>query len=634
MKTEQTKPTGTRGYVLIRVSKDEQDRRSQLERCERWLKERALKPLEILSDSGSRDLSEKRPQFQRLLGLVEAGKADWILVSERDRLGFADAWEYGHFIHLFRTNGVQLWSVADNRDLCSGDRFEPILASLSADKSQHEQKENADRTLRAKFVAVQRGEWVGGKTPYGYDLVAKDRQGIEVWRLVYETGHRRCCYYPDGTSRRYDGKGNTPGRDKGITVHAEKTLDKAVIGWVRKIFEWHIAGMGPRTIARKLTELRVPALFDGDGVWIGPTIAALLANPIYATGVPHWNKSGHGRFLEVVGGQHVPVARVNGRAKTARKRTIEDVIRTEKDRPENAIIDRVTWEKAQERSRLIATTPKAERRPSSTEFWLTGLLVCGDCQKHFTAWKQVEGYRCSTNAKSSNLCRCNRTPHDLMEEIVIDYLGRSEKGIGWLADNAEHSGDLYFLAEQSQPLADEFAREIGRLWARAKKEGKTTEDGRGWDWKKLRKLYGPKQTDTDAIAAQIKKKDAERNRLLARMRLLDEDNVRVVADMANGIAAEIRALKEQQAPQKDRIEGVRETLRVLLEQTRQTREVLETGLPKQKAEAVRRVISRIVVRHEERMAGTQRRSEIVEVTIVPHVGPSEAFPRENVRGRG
>jgi len=632
--SEQTRPTGTRGYVVIRVSKDDQDRRSQLDRCERWLKERGIKPLEILSDSGSRDLSAKRPQFQRLLTLVEAGKADWILVSERDRLGYADAWEYGHFIHMFRLNGVQLWSVADNRDLCAGDRYEPMIASMAADKSQHEQKENADRTLRAKFAAVQRGEWVGGKTPYGYDLVAKDRHHIEVWRLAYETGHTRCCYYPDGTSRRYDGKGNTPGRDKGITVHAEKTLDAAVIGWVKKIFSWHIDGLGPRTIARKLTELKVPALFDSDGVWIGPTIAAMLSNPIYVTGVPHWNKQSQGRFLQLEGGQHVPVARINGRAKTARKRADEDVIRPADDRPENAIIDRDTWEKVQARTRLLASTPRAERRPTSSEYWLTGLLVCADCQKHYTAWAQVEGYRCSTNAKSSNLCRCNRTPHDLMEQIVVDYLGRSEKGIGWLADNAEHSADLFFLAEESQPLADEFAREIGRLWQKAKKEGKTTEDGRGWDWKKLRKLYGPKQADTDGIEKQITLKEKERNGLLARLGLLEPDGARLAADRVNLLGGEIRVLRERLSPQKDRIEGVRETLRVLLEQTQQTREVLAAGLPKQKAEAVRKVIAKIVVKHEERMAGTQRRSEIVEVTIIPHVGPAEDFPREKVRARG
>jgi DNA invertase Pin-like site-specific DNA recombinase len=632
--SELTKPTGTRGYVVIRVSKDEQDRRSQQERCERWLKARALKPLEILSDSGSRDLSEKRPHFQRLLGLIEAGQVDWVLVAERDRLGYKDAWEYGHFIHTFRNHGTQLWSAADDRELTGDDRFEPVIASLAADKSKYEQKENADRTLRAKTAAIARGEWLGGKPPLGYDLVTKDRDGVERSRLVYEGGHRRCCYYPDGTSRRYDGQGNTPGRDKGLAAFAEKTRDKATIGWVRKIFEWWAGGMGPRTIARKLTELKVPALYDECGVWVGPTIAAMLKNPIYATGVPHWNKQGHGRFVEVLGGQQVPVPRTNGKAKTARKRTVEDILRPEKDRPENAIIDKATWDKAQERWRVIAATPKAERRPRSTEYYFTGILICADCQKPMTAWKQVAGYRCSTNARLSTSCRCNTTPHELIETIVIDFLGRSEKGISWLSDNAEHAADLYLLAEQSRPLADEFSKEIGRLWARAKKEGQKSPDGRPWDWKKLRKLYGPPKADTDAIAAEIKKKEAERTRLLARMRLLDEDNIAIVAGMANQLAAEIRTLKERMAPQKDRIEGVRETLQALLEQTRTAREALEAGLPKQKADAVRRMVSRIVVRHQEKKAGTQRRSEIVEVEIVPFVGPTEAFPGEKLRAPG
>jgi hypothetical protein len=157
------------------------------------------------------------------------------------------------------------------------------------------------------------------------------------------------------------------------------------------------------------------------------------------------------------------VARINGRAKVGRKRGEQEYIRADKDRPENAIIDRATWEAAQARTKAIAATPRAERRPNSGELYYSGLLYCGDCDKPMTAWRQVQAYRCSTNAKLSTMCRCNRTPHDLIEEIVIHHLERAERGIGWLRAGADESLELFLLAEESDAPAREFTREFTRM---------------------------------------------------------------------------------------------------------------------------------------------------------------------------
>src|SRR5262245_45997280 len=66
-------PQGGRGFALIRVSKDIQDRRSQVEKIKRWLAERGLEVIEWIEDAQARDMAHKRPQFQRLLELVRAG---------------------------------------------------------------------------------------------------------------------------------------------------------------------------------------------------------------------------------------------------------------------------------------------------------------------------------------------------------------------------------------------------------------------------------------------------------------------------------------------------------------------------------------------------------------------------------
>jgi DNA invertase Pin-like site-specific DNA recombinase len=627
------KPTGTRGYALIRTSKDAQDKRSQRERIDDWLTRRKLKVISWLEDSGARDLSAKRQNFQRLLAMVQAGEVDWVVISERDRLGFQDAYEYGHFIHIFRTHGTQLWVVSEDKELTNGDRFEPILASLEADKSMTEQKHNADRTLRAKVAAIKRGEWVGGKPPIGYDLVAKTPQGIEVWRLVYEPGkYRRVCYFPDGTSRRYDGKDNLPGRDKGVAVYAEKTKDQALIGWIRKIFRWHIEGIGHRTIAAMLTDYKVPPIYDG--AWVHATVTSLLKNPILYSGVPHWNKQGHGRFLELLDGTPSPVARVNGKTKAGRKRAASDYIRADKDRPENAIIDKATWEKAQERFRQLAAVPKKERRPCSKEMYLAGLIFCGDCDRPMSAWAQVQGYRCSTNTKNTKRCRCNRTSHELIEEIVVQHLQKTQKGIEWLQDNPEHSAEI--LLDDSLELVNEYTREFTKMWREAKKTGHYPIRGkRGWDFKMLRQFHGTKQQQrTSRIEQEVKAKEQERDRLVRRMGLLSDAAAPAVVARINELAAELRDLREQLKPQEDRLEALRDTLSVVLAQTQQTLTSLSESLPKRKAECVRKLISKIVVHHQERTAGTQRRSELVRVEIIPFLGPAADFPGEDSPGRG
>jgi DNA invertase Pin-like site-specific DNA recombinase len=640
----QTLNPAARLVTYIRTSKDEQDKRSQSERVERWLAERKLKPVETLQDSGARDQSERRPQFQKLLALVAARSIDAVVVSERDRLGFKDAWEYGHFIHTFRMNGVQLWCVAENKELTSDDRFEPILASLEADKSKHEQKSLADRTLRAKVTAIRRGEWVGGKPPYGYDLVAKDPHGVEVYRLVYEPGqYRRVCHYPNGVSKRFDGKNNLPGRDKGVVVYAEITRDKAVIAWVRKMYEWFNQGMGVRAIAAQLNDLKVPALYTG--MWLGPTITHTLQNSIYWTGVPCWNKAGGGRHLEYLGGQQVPVPKVFGHARKNRVRDAADFVMADQHRPDNAIIDKATWDATQERWRTIKNTPKTQKRPRSKEQYFAGLLYCGDgstngCGKAMSSWAQQQGYRCSTNTQYKRACRCNKTRHDLIEGVVIEHLKKTEPGITWLRDNPEQALELFLAAEESDAPVKEFTQEMTRMWREAKKKGHRPAEGKAWTFKTLRQHYGsPQQKQDTELAATIAAREQERGRLIKRMGLLDDEAAKAMAERINELTAELSELRQKLKPREDRLSSLRDTLVAVLERTRLAREALEEGLATTKREAVRKVIAKIVVEHRPKPHGKQMRSDVVGVRIIPHVGPpthvtGADFPGEMEREPG
>jgi DNA invertase Pin-like site-specific DNA recombinase len=630
MRRDKTKPAGTRGYVYVRTSKDVQDKRSQRAKVERWLEPLGLQPLDWIEDSGPRDVSYKREGFQRLMQLVQKRQVDWVVIAERDRLGYQDAWEYGYFIHTFRTHGTQLWCVSENKELtgCT-DRFEPILATLEADKSKGEQGGNADRCHRNKRAVVERGEWPGGKPPWGFDLVAKDRTGKELWRLVYEPGkYRRVCYYPDGTAKRFDGKHNTPRRNRGEILVPEPTRDPAVIGWVKQVFAWYAEGYSAKAIATQLNNLQVPPLYTK--IWLGPTIQKTLENPIYATGRPTWNKCGHGRFLEFVNGEYVPVERVDGRAKAGRKRTPADYIQAP-PKPENAIIDLETWNAVQARIQASRAAPKLERRPRNPELYLSGLVVCSDCGQPMVAWAQQEAYRCSTNMHYTEGCRCNRTRHDVLEELVLLYLEQTQHTLGFLYEDPDHCREVMRLEEESQPLVTEYVRRLTAMWQQAKAAGQVPlPDSKGlrvWTHEKLRALSRPAERPrTDDFKEAIQAKEDEKARLVRRLGLLDdEEAAKAVAVRIGEVSAELRELRSRAKPVEDQLDALRVRLRELLEQTIKTRQIMAESLPRRKGEYIRKLVRQIRVFHEERRMGQLRASRLIRVEIVPAAGQPESF---------
>ena len=57
----------------------------------------------------ARDTAPRRPNFQRLLKLAEAGKVKWIVVAERDRFGTANADAFMYYRYLLHQWGCRLY---------------------------------------------------------------------------------------------------------------------------------------------------------------------------------------------------------------------------------------------------------------------------------------------------------------------------------------------------------------------------------------------------------------------------------------------------------------------------------------------------------------------------------------------
>jgi len=122
----------------------------------------------------------------------------------------------------------------------------------------------------------------------------------------------------------------------------EVSLDEDEADVVRRIFRWFTQEeIGIAGIANRLNELKVPTR-RGKDFWHRQVVKQILSNPVF-----------------------------KGEWQYGKKRPPEDVITI----PVPAIVDRETWQKAQDKLHLLQR--KWSKR--STSYLLSGLLICTDC---------------------------------------------------------------------------------------------------------------------------------------------------------------------------------------------------------------------------------------------------------------
>lgn len=121
-------------------------------------------------DGGLSGGSMKRPGLKRLLGDVEAGRIDVIVVYKVDRLTRSLA-DFAKMVDVFDGAGVSFVSVtqAFNTTSSMGRLTLNVLLSFA----QFEREVTAER-IRDKVAASKRkGMWMGGAVPMGYDVKDK-----------------------------------------------------------------------------------------------------------------------------------------------------------------------------------------------------------------------------------------------------------------------------------------------------------------------------------------------------------------------------------------------------------------------------------------------------------------------------
>jgi DNA invertase Pin-like site-specific DNA recombinase len=615
----QEKPTGKRGVAYLRVSDDDQDPETQRATIERWLEKHGLTVGRWYVDKGwARHLADRRPEFQRMVRAVEAGKIDWIIVSADDRFGTRNSYQFGTYAEMLQDHGCELWSVADGH-LTARDEMTEIVNSVRRSRSTNEQIKRSERSWQGKIPDASKGIWQGGVPPYGFDVGVFGKDGQERWRIQWLGPRQRLKIWPKKMKRepeRFDGA--MPKHEADETLHLVPSCDKDRIRVVQLIFRtFATEAITIRGLATKLHELGISPIVSP--TWLN-ILHRLLENPAYVVGATVYNKKSCSQFKECHGPKRELVSAPieKGRkliAKQGRKRPQTDWIVPEGDF--EALIDQKTWEKVQARlgrERQRAGTGKRRARTNDPNLWLSGLVYCGQCGKAMSGWSRTEpSYACPTYRKyakspaNTTGCWLHRVTHSLLESLLRDHLISIEAGLAvLLTATPEQARELYedpdhaivYEKKNGKVVTLEDKKvEYMRLYSRLAMQvcrAKVPMPDR-WTWEAFSKLYRRLVHGQNAeIEKELAVKHAELEKWVERYGTVDGDvAVKLAKSKVETLSREVEELQRQLQPLDEQAQALRQELEDFQGRMAATTRALREDPIRRKALAVTELVNKI-----------------------------------------
>jgi len=302
-------------------------------------------------DGGFSGASLDRPALQNLLKDVDAGRVDCIVVYKVDRLS-RSLLDFARLIDRFDQKSVSFVSVTQqfNTTTSLGRLTLNILLSFA----QFEREIISERTRDKMSAARRRGKWVGGTPVLGYDV---DPGG---GRLVVNEGE------------------------------AQRVREIFRLLGARRSFIAVAAELQRRNWRNKTWTSRTGVRHEGHS-FSGPSLARLIANPVYAGKVQYRGV--------VYPGEHAP------------------------------IVDPELWEKCQE---LLLQRKRAHVIHKPQNALLAGLLRCRSCDQPMVATytsksgRRYRYYVCRNARRNGwGACPTRAVSADLIEESVVEHIKTS-----------------------------------------------------------------------------------------------------------------------------------------------------------------------------------------------------------------
>ncbi|MFT3984366.1 MAG: recombinase family protein [Lachnospiraceae bacterium] len=294
--------------------------------------------IDIYREIVSGDTIAARPQMQRLLSEVEAGKWDGVLVMEIERLARGDTIDQGIMAQTFKYSGTKI--ITPNKDYDPQDEFDEEYFEFGLFMSRREYKTINRRLQRGREAAAREGRYQGSRAPYGYERIRNKENAptlriipeqSEVVKLIFE-------YY----------------------VHGETRMG----GELRRL--------GIQALARKLNEMKIiPATHD---YWQKETVKNILTNPVYI-GKIRWGY--RKKQTKIINGKRISTRPIHAG---------NDYILA--DGLHDAIIAEAVFDRAQELLAEHAFAAVGYKKNIKNP--MAGLIICGKCGRKMTFRKAAD----------------------------------------------------------------------------------------------------------------------------------------------------------------------------------------------------------------------------------------------------
>ena len=344
----------------------------QIEILTKYCKDHDISRYQIYKDDGFSGTNFKRPGFLDMIGDIEAGLVNMVIVKDMSRFG-RNYLEVGLYTEIrFPEMGVRFIAVNDGVDSDDqmGNDFTPFRNIIN--------------------------EW------YAKDTSKKIRA---VFRNKGMSGQRLAVNAPYGYIKGEDG---------------HLLVDEETAPVVELIFQLCVEGNGPGKIARMLKEREIPTPGTITFQRTGQTSRYFPDDPC------RWNPA---TVLSILG-QDAYLGRTTNFKTTKLSYKSKKTVINSPDKwavfegTHEAIIDKETWE-------IVQKSREHRRRPTKMgEMGLfSGLAYCADCgaklyhHRSITLTKEQESYICS-NYQSRKKCTAHYIRAVVLEQLVLQNLQR------------------------------------------------------------------------------------------------------------------------------------------------------------------------------------------------------------------
>ena len=154
----------------VRDRKDSDSIENQTYLLKQFVEERPfLQIYSIYTDNGEKGTNFDRPEFNRLMDDVKAGRVNCIVVKDLSRFG-RDYLETGNYLEkIFPFLGVRFISINDNYDSFNPENSnEGLIISLKNLLNDVYTKDISKKIISTFRERQSKGEFLGAHVPYGY----------------------------------------------------------------------------------------------------------------------------------------------------------------------------------------------------------------------------------------------------------------------------------------------------------------------------------------------------------------------------------------------------------------------------------------------------------------------------------